>query len=379
MNKLFALLLFFCFLFDNPVSAQPNIAVITISNPIPVERRGEVISVAWNDILLKYPKIDTASFKIVNLVTKKELPYQLEFIGKKMVQNLLIQIDLAINGKIRVAIRKGKPAAIVYKTFGRFVPERKDDFAWENDKIAFRMYGTALEQSPSEMAYGMDVWVKRTDRLILNERYKRGDYHKDFGDGLDFYTVGSTLGAGDIAPYVKDSIYYPKNYRRWSVLDNGPLRTSFILDYDEWDINGSKVKVSKKISIDAGSQLCRVEAQFSGVQKFSLPVVIGIAKRKEPGAMLLNEAEGLMAYWEPRHGEDGTTGVGSVILSPVTEIIVTGKQLLARTVTSADGSVIYYTGAVWDKANEITTSIAWFDYIQRFKARLSSPIKIQTE
>ena len=25
--------------------------------------------------------------------------------------------------------------------FGRFVPEREDDFAWENDKVAFRVYG----------------------------------------------------------------------------------------------------------------------------------------------------------------------------------------------------------------------------------------------
>lgn len=379
MNKLFPFLIILCFLFAYQLSAQSNLTVITISNPIPVERKGEVASVSWSDVLLKCPGIGTSSFKIVNLITKKELPYQLEFKGEKMIQNLLIQIDIVANGKIKIAIQKGKPAVIGYKTYGRYVPERKDDFAWENDKIAFRMYGKALEQSPSEMAYGIDVWVKRTDRLILNERYKRGDYHKDFGDGLDFYTVGSTLGAGDIAPYVKDSIYYPKNYRRWSVLDNGPLRTTFILEYDEWDVNGSKVKASKKISIDAGSQLSRVEAQFSGIQKSSLPVVIGIAKRKEPGAMLLNEQEGLMAYWEPRHGEDGTTGVGSVILSPVTDIKVTGKQLLARTATNAIGSVIYYTGAAWDKANEISSSKAWFDYIQRFRTRILAPLLIQIE
>ena len=31
------------------------------------------------------------------------------------------------------------------KVYGRHVPERKDDFAWENEYAAFRMYGPALK------------------------------------------------------------------------------------------------------------------------------------------------------------------------------------------------------------------------------------------
>ena len=32
--------------------------------------------------------------------------------------------------------------------------------------------------------------------LILDEWYKLNNYHKDNGDGLDFFHVGSSLGAG---------------------------------------------------------------------------------------------------------------------------------------------------------------------------------------
>ena len=32
-------------------------------------------------------------------------------------------------------------------TYARFVPERSDDFAFENDKVAFRIYGPALKNS----------------------------------------------------------------------------------------------------------------------------------------------------------------------------------------------------------------------------------------
>lgn len=379
MNKLFLLL---CLLFSTLpelVSAQSGSVTISISNPISENRKEELVAIPWSDILAKFPGIDTANFKIVNLLTKKELPWQLECKGEKKIQSLLIQLDVAANSTIKLEIRKGKPAPITSKTYGRYVPERKDDFAWENDKIAHRMYGKALEASPSEMAYGMDVWVKRTAKLVLNARYKRGNYHHDIGDGMDYYHVGFTLGSGDITPYVNDSVYYPKNYRRWKVLDNGPLRTTFILDYDEWSVNGQKVKVAKRISIDAGSQLSRVEATFSSDQKRAFPVVIGIAKRENPGVMLLDEQQGFMGYWEPQFGEDGTTGVGSILLTQATKIKITNGQLLMQTVANNNLPVVYYTGAAWNKANKITSSKAWFDYLQSFKNRLLNPVKIAVE
>ncbi len=43
----------------------------------------------------------------------------------------------------------------------RFVPERMDDFAFENDKVAFRVYGPALKNSQENN--GTDCWLKRVD------------------------------------------------------------------------------------------------------------------------------------------------------------------------------------------------------------------------
>lgn len=368
-----------CLKFSIPGTAQPVKVIISISNPVSFNRNNELVPIAWGDIILKYPGIDTANFKIINIETKKELPWQLEFKGEKNIQNLLIQLNIAGNTKARIGIQKGKSQTVNSKTYGRYVPERKDDFAWENDKIAFRLYGKALELTPSEMAYGMDVWVKRTNKLIINERYKRGEYHIDHGDGMDYYHVGLTLGDGDIAPYILDSIYFSKNYRRWRVLDNGPLRTTFELEYDKWNVNGMMVSVSKRISLDAGSQLSRIEATFVSGEKRPLPVVVGLAKRKEQGAMLLDEQQGIMAYWEPQHGEDGITGVGTILITPVTGIRVTAEQILANTISANSEPVVYYTGACWNKANEITSPQTWFEYMHSFKKRLSDSLKIVME
>ena len=172
-------------------------------------------------------------------------------------------INLSNKEKIKFEFLKEKPAEISTKTYGRFVPERADDFAWENDKIAFRTYGKALELTPKQNAYGIDVWVKSTDRMVINERYARGKYHEDHGDGMDYYHVGYTLGAGNCAPFVKDSIWYSKNYSRYEILDNGPLRTTFRLYFDAWNVDGHTVDGTKTISLDAGSQLNKIEVRYN--------------------------------------------------------------------------------------------------------------------
>jgi len=349
---------------------------IIIQNPIAVERVKEVIEIPWNDIVNAYPKLDTADFKITDVTGKKEFPYQLEYKGEKNIQQLLVLVSIPANRSIRLKLVKGKPAKLQAKTYCRFVPERKDDFAWENDKIAFRMYGKALENFPGEMAYGVDVWVKRTSELVLDKRYKGDKYHIDNGDGLDYYNVGFTLGAGGIAPYCNDSIWYSKNFREWKILDNGPLRSTFQLIYEAWNVCGKKVTVTKTISLDAGSQLNKTAVTFEWNDDKPLPVVIGISKRNEPGEMLLSEKEGLLAYWEPKHGADGTTGIACVFNTPVNRMFVNKQQLLAEATIQKNQPFIYYNGAAWDKAKAITNSHDWFQYVANFKNKLEAPIKV---
>lgn len=145
---------------------------VSIANKSHLAFNKTIVAIPWQKILNKYPTIDTANFKVVNSATQQEIPYQLEYLGMPTVQNLLLQVLVPANASITVQLVKGKPTAVTSATYCRYVPERKEDFAWENDKIAFRMYGKELEKTPKEMAYGIDVWVKRVSRLILNERYK---------------------------------------------------------------------------------------------------------------------------------------------------------------------------------------------------------------
>lgn len=375
MKKIIGFLLLFPGLYS-PIMAQTK-ATITITNPSRSGRTNAVVPVSWSDITAKYPRIDTAGFKIVNSVTKKEIPFQLERRGQATVQNLLLQVSLEANGSVKLSIVPGKPAAPVKKTYGRYVPERFDDFAWENDKVAFRMYGKSLE-GRKDNAFGTDVWVKRTSKLVINEWYKNGDYHTDHGDGMDYYSVGLTLGAGDIAPYVKDSVIFSKNYHYWKVLDNGPLRTTFELGYDTWNVEGKPVKVTKTISLDAGSRMNKVEAVYT-YNGDSLPLVVGIVKRKEPGTILMDEQQGIAAYWEPQHGADGTTGVATIVPDGQLRMDTDRIHILTHTSAKNNQAVVYYNGSAWSKASDITNARAWFNYVNNFKQELGQPLKVNVQ
>ena len=139
------------------------------------------------------------------------------------------------------------------------VSGRVDDVAWENDRIAFRTYGPAL-QATGERAFGYDVWVKCVDEPVVEARYESElnpvtkaqidslkqigkedeakalyqsvSYHVDHGNGLDCYKVGPTLGGGTSAFYVDNEIIYPYCYNTQEILDNGPLRFTVKLTYN---------------------------------------------------------------------------------------------------------------------------------------------------
>ena len=131
--------------------------------------------------------------------------------------------------KIVTGVRENYPA----EAYGRTVPERYDDYAWENNKVAYRLYGPALETSPEKLITpGIDVWVKCTDKLVIDEWYARGKYHHNFGDGMDCYKVGVTLGSGASLPFVDGKFWMmDHNYATARTLDNGPIRTTVELPY----------------------------------------------------------------------------------------------------------------------------------------------------
>jgi len=354
----------------NPTNQSSK--TIHIANPSSL-LRAEVASIPYAAFRQAHNKAQ--AFKIIDR-EGREYAYQIEKGAGDSIENVLVWVEIPANDEVDLLVQEGDPTPVAAKTFARYIPERFDDFAWENDKIAFRMYGKALEGRADD-AQGTDIWAKRTDKLVIDEWYKTGDYHKDHGDGLDYYAVGMTLGAGDIAPYVNNKIIYSKHYRDHEVLENGPLRSKFKLTYEPWEVDGKQVSVTKTITLDAGAQLNRVEVVYHLDGGQELPVVAGIVLRKEEGAKVIQLPEkNIAAYWEPAHGDDGTLGIAILGESPITGITENEGQLLVHFRAEENKALVYYNGGAWDKAEEIASAEEWERYLTDFQEKLTNPLKI---
>lgn len=258
-------------------------------------------------------------------------------------------------------------AAQAPQVFGRAVPERKDDFAWENDRIAFRMYGPALE-ADGEISSGIDVWAKSTARLVINDWYRKGDYHNDHGEGVDFYKVGPSRGCGGLAVWHQGKMHPSKNWAAQEVLERGPDRLTFQLKYHPWDVGSRRFWETKTISLSAGSNLNRIESVLSSDRPDCLTVAVGIALRPgDDGISRMDPEKGLLMYWEPPNAEHGSIGC-AVIVNPdhLVDMIEAEGHLLALVNTAANQPLVYYAGACWSKNLDFPNASTWEKYLREF-------------
>jgi hypothetical protein len=348
---------------------------ITVTNPLAFDRSGETI-----EIPVQFVQAHTGDLApdgiIVTDAKGNEIPSQIIYNGLKEPQSIIFQPEVKANSDAVYQIGKGVRSAYDTRAFGRFVPERMDDYAWENDRIAFRIYGPALiaKDGPSN---GIDVWIKRTDKMVIDRWYAdylagRNTYHDDNGEGCDCYKVGRTLGAGAMAPYVDDSLWLAINFESWETLDNGPLRISFRLKYPPFPVNGVMVSETRTISLDAGSQLTKVTEEYAGLNE-EFAVAAGIVKRAEGAPLTPAPESGAIAY-RLDGGEGGITYVGTLLTTPVVSRQEKNDHLLIVTKYIPGTPLTYYTGAGWSKWG-FESDEAWTDYLNAFSQKISSPLQ----
>jgi hypothetical protein len=265
-----------------------------------------------------------------------------------------------------------------FKAFGRFVRERFDDFCWENDRIAHRMYGKALETWVGEplTSSTVDIWSKSTPRMVINDWYMVDNYHADSGEGADFYSAGVSRGCGGNGLWAADKLWLSKNFVDSRVLTNGPIRVMFELIYEPFDVDGVKVSEIKRISLDAGQNLDHFQSFYKPEKPTALTTAIGLKKVRGERTEL-NEEHGWLAKWERMEKNAGEQGL-AVIVPPKLLVKQTEDQrnLLMLAKVPQDNVASYWAGFCWDKAGQFPDEQAWKTYVEEFAQDLLSPIEI---
>lgn len=266
-----------------------------------------------------------------------------------------------------------RPTAPVY---ARYIAERADDFAFENDKVAFRVYGPQLTNSVENN--GTDCWLKRVDYPIINKWYKaeqQGEsYHVDTGEGYDPYHVGSSLGCGGVALWQDtanaqgDHLLQPNVYNSYKIIKQTNNLVIFELQYQyENGINESKL-----ITLAKGDQVYRVDSTFTKDDKpVQLKVAVGVTTHDGKTQADVNPNGNIITTWEAI--DDSNLGT-AVILPRGNQAEFYHQKLAAKdrshalliTQTNIEGKLTYYAGFAWQKAGEITHYADWKAYTRSY-------------
>ena len=262
------------------------------------------------------------------------------------------------------------------KVMARYVPERADDYVFENNLIAGRIYGKALEGNPTSP--GIDIWVKMPGKLVANEWYaeaqKDGSYYHHNHDGKDCYKVSVSLGGGASVPYINGELWYPAtNWRSCETLEESADKVVFVLHYPEWQAGEVSVKLDKKIIVSADSYFCKAEDTYTFSGAETLPVAAGVFRH--PGQDTIEDeliGSDRYAIWEHASDqsvepEDGMLGVG-VYMPGAESVSVTedgSHGVCVKSVKSGE-TLTYYFGSCWSKG-DVKTSAAWFETVNGLK------------
>ena len=240
---------------------------ITVTNDTDIDRSYETVEICQKD--LAGIKLDSV---IVTDAEGTAVATQV-YTDRDGNVKLLFQATVPAQSEKVYTIVEGTPETYPVQAYSRYVPERLDDYAYENNVIAGRIYGPALE---FPRTFGSDIWVKCTDRLVIDDWFAKADYHHNYGEGMDCYKVDNTLGGGALVPYTgSDKFFTGDNYASQKHICDGPVRTEAIFEYGPFDVDGKEMSATRVLTLDANSHFVKWETTFHCADTDSISVVLG--------------------------------------------------------------------------------------------------------
>jgi unsaturated rhamnogalacturonyl hydrolase len=355
--------------------------VVQVTNPLASARRSETVVLHVADLRRVAPSFSASRTLVLDANGTEVLSQLVDMDGDQAADDVVFQGDFGPRESKTFILRPGTrriPTREEYRVYGRFVRERHDDFAWENDCIAHRMYGPGLETWAAEplTSSGVDVWTKRVRKLVVNDWYLTDDYHQDHGEGADLYSVRDSRGCGGLGIYRRGKLAVSRNFTASRVLASGPIRLVFELDYEPWEVGGARVSERKRVILDAGQSFDRFESTFVP-DPVATPLVagIGIAKHAESTAEFDPRTASLRS-WEPLKADSGNLGCAILAPGAGAELRVTDTDYLLVTPVPATGRLVYFAGFAWDRSGDVRDAVEWARLVENKRLEAVAPLRI---
>jgi hypothetical protein len=379
MNKLVTLWIAVILLFVQAAKADTKIFV---TNLIDTGRDSAVVEVNLGDL----PIFENVTPAIYNDALKIFVPSQLldkDEDGK--MDEILFLTDIKARQTQTFTVHEANASnkvEVYDRAAAYYVPQRKDDFAWENDKIAFRIYGQELQRTELTSS-GIDVWVKKSTKPVMPLLYRKGHdyYHSDNPYAIDFFNVAHTLGCGGIGVWSDGKLLMSENYDQHKVIANGPIRAIFEVSYKPWDMgDGRKLQEIKRITLDKGCNFSKIESRFDG-DVSNVVFAPGIVKCDRGGKPTYGVVNEYLGYWQEPDKNFGVIGCG-VILDKESITYKAAENpdhylLLAK--ARNNNVVTYYAGACWNQTKGYKYEKDWNELIRKTSKIVNSPLKVEVK
>ena len=232
---------------------------------------------------------------------------------------------------------------------------RYDDLLWENDRTAHRIYGRALEAYEPPSGSGIDSWGKNVAWPFMDRQLKSGDQHGFHGEGLDYYNVGSTRGAGGLGIWLDNKLWISRNFRNYRILANGPAVADFEVDYAPWPVDvNRKVWETRRFTLPMGTHFTRMVSTIRSDKPGALVVALGIARKPTggEGELTVDKARGLLSWWGPQADAHGRMAV-AIRFDPgmLVDVVKDADNHLALLRVTPGKPFVYYSGSAWNLGN----------------------------
>ena len=355
---------------------------VIVTNDTELSRENETIELCFKS-LQKADKSLTAENVVVYDMAGDQIPSQVYTESDGTVK-LIFQVTVEAGAAGKYVVKAGEREEYPMLAYSRHVPERMDDYAYENNKVAGRIYGPALE---FPRTFGSDIWLKCTDRLVINDWFKKMDYHHNYGEGMDCYKVGGTLGGGALVPYSDgETFVIGDNWASVQHICDGPVRTKAEFAYNAFDVNGKQYSASRVIELDANSHFVKSVTAFHpvGHEADSLDLVLGAIQHK-----VINRYDAInwIAFTEVASDTkqpeiDGNISVA--LIYDEAELADNSLKALgdiaghAAIITreAANKPITVWTGSGWSHAG-IDTPDVWTVMVGDFAYAQANPLKVE--
>jgi len=316
---------------------QPVADQLMITNPSAVERADELIVLERAMIEQKLGGLFEGEFIKVSTGSEKEITVQFDDLNKdrrwdeavflytfKPMEKVFFNVSktTAISGTpdVRAHVRMRRKNAD--NSFGpqldsvtvpgntpptdfskqKLPPYLTEGPAWENDKVAFRIYMDTRNTK--------DIFGKRTRKMVMDTVgvNPANIYHNLSDWGMDILAVGKSLGAGSLALSIpdvngKDTLVRlgGSNIEQvtFEKVADGPVRAMLRMHYKNWEVlkGSAPVNVTEEISIWGGKYFYQSRVVVSNAPA-AARIVTGIVnlKSKKSSELKVDGSEVVYTY-----------------------------------------------------------------------------------